>query len=175
MTVDFRELTAADDRVAVIATAPLTGNSAAKFDPVKLGWIGTPTTETNTCLARGESPVRSYRDLFERELIVGDAGPGNGIQLKDGSLVFPAQYTIGNAGRNILTGPGTVSSDISLQRNFRLPLRDAGRLEFRAEAFNAFNSVKFFPPDMNTTGANYGRLTSADRPRVMQLALRFTF
>ena len=34
-----------------IATAPLTGNSAAKFDPVKLAWIGTPTTETTESAA----------------------------------------------------------------------------------------------------------------------------
>ena len=64
-----------------IATAPLMGNSAAKFDPVKFAWIGTPTAETNTCLARGDSPVRTHRDLFDKELIVGDAGPGNGIHI----------------------------------------------------------------------------------------------
>ena len=51
-------------------------------------------------------------------------------------------------------------------------------LQFRAEAFNAFNAfntAKFFPPDMSAVSPNFGRLLSADRPRVMQLALRFTF
>ena len=44
------------------------------------------------------------------------------------AFVFPAQYVQGNAGRNILTGPGTVSTDLSLQRMFPLPLRESTRL-----------------------------------------------
>ena len=48
-------------------------------------------------------------------------------------------------------------------------------IQFRAEAFNAFNNVQFNPPEMNVVSPNFGRLTSALRPRVMQMALRFVF
>ena len=48
-------------------------------------------------------------------------------------------------------------------------------LQFRAEAFNAFNNVQFNPPEMSVVSPNFGRLVTALRPRVMQLALRFTF
>ena len=48
-------------------------------------------------------------------------------------------------------------------------------LQFRAEAFNAFNNVKFFPPDMSMVSPTFATLQSADRPRVMQLALRLNF
>ena len=36
---------------------PLTGADGARFDPVKLSWIGTPTTETNVCIANSKSEV----------------------------------------------------------------------------------------------------------------------
>ena len=48
-------------------------------------------------------------------------------------------------------------------------------VQFRAEAFNALNNVQFNPPDMSVVSPNFGRLTSALRPRVMQMALRFVF
>lgn len=58
--------------------------------------------------------------------------PAVGRWFDTAAFVFPAQYVQGNAGRNLLTGPGTVSTDLSLQRNFRLPWRESTRLEFRA-------------------------------------------
>jgi tripartite-type tricarboxylate transporter receptor subunit TctC len=64
-----------------IATAPYMGASAARFDPTKFGWIGTPTTETNACLTHARTQIRTYKDLYEKELIVGDAGAGNGIHV----------------------------------------------------------------------------------------------
>jgi tripartite-type tricarboxylate transporter receptor subunit TctC len=60
---------------------PITGISAARFDPNKIGWLGTPSTETSICVAYN-SPnvkVKSVKDLYEQELIVGATGPGNGI------------------------------------------------------------------------------------------------
>ena len=64
-----------------IATAPFMGNSAARYEPAKLSWIGTPTSETNTCLTRADTAIRDYKDLYEKTLIVGDAGAGNGIHM----------------------------------------------------------------------------------------------
>ena len=64
-----------------IATAPFMGNSAARYEPAKLSWIGTPTTETNTCLTRSDTDIRTYKDLYDKTLIVGDAGAGNGIHM----------------------------------------------------------------------------------------------
>jgi Rdx family len=37
------------------------------------------------------------------------------------------------------------------------------------------NNVKLFPPDMSSVSPTLATLQSADRPRVMQLALRFNF
>ena len=92
------------------------------------------------------------------------------------AFVFPAQYTIGNAGRNILTGPGTVSSDVSLQRNFRIPLRESMRVEFRAEAFNLFNTPQLGQPALTLGTAQFGTIsTTARANRQMQMGLKLLF
>jgi tripartite-type tricarboxylate transporter receptor subunit TctC len=62
------------------ALGPLSGATGARFDPTKLSWIGTPTKETNVCIAYRTAAVKSVADLFEKQLIVGDTGPGTGTR-----------------------------------------------------------------------------------------------
>ncbi len=57
---------------------PITGAEGARFDPVKISWIGTPTTETNVCIARSAADVKTAADLKTKTLIVGDTGAGTG-------------------------------------------------------------------------------------------------
>jgi tripartite-type tricarboxylate transporter receptor subunit TctC len=60
------------------ALGPLTGAAGARFDPLKINWIGTPTTETNVCIATAKAKVKTVKDLFENELIIGNTGVGTG-------------------------------------------------------------------------------------------------
>jgi len=60
------------------ALGPLTGAAGARFDPLKINWIGTPTTETNVCIASEKAKVKTVKDLFETELIIGNTGVGTG-------------------------------------------------------------------------------------------------
>jgi tripartite-type tricarboxylate transporter receptor subunit TctC len=60
------------------ALGPLTGAAGARFDPLKINWIGTPTTETNVCIASDKAKVKTVKDLFETELIIGNTGVGTG-------------------------------------------------------------------------------------------------
>jgi tripartite-type tricarboxylate transporter receptor subunit TctC len=62
------------------ALGPLSGATGARFDPTKLSWIGTPTKETNVCVAYHTSQVKSVLDLYDKQLIVGDTGPGTGTR-----------------------------------------------------------------------------------------------
>ena len=57
---------------------PITGNPGAQFEPTKFSWLGTPTTETNVCLAYKTAQVKTVQDLYQKELLVGDNGPGTG-------------------------------------------------------------------------------------------------
>jgi tripartite-type tricarboxylate transporter receptor subunit TctC len=62
------------------ALGPITGASGARFDPIKLTWLGTPTTETNVCIAFNTPnlKVKSMKDLYQSDLVVGDTGVGTG-------------------------------------------------------------------------------------------------
>ncbi len=62
------------------ALGPITGATGARFDPTKLTWLGTPTTETNVCIASNTDKVKvkTVDDLYTKELIVGDTGVGTG-------------------------------------------------------------------------------------------------
>jgi tripartite-type tricarboxylate transporter receptor subunit TctC len=60
------------------ALGPLTGEPGAQFDATKLAYLGTPATETNICIAYNTAAVKTAHDLTEKELIVGDTGPGTG-------------------------------------------------------------------------------------------------
>src|SRR4051812_37416417 len=57
---------------------PLTGAPGARFDPLKISWIGTPTTETNICISMARAKVRTFKNLQESELIIGNTGVGTG-------------------------------------------------------------------------------------------------
>ena len=79
----------------------------------------------------------------------------------------------GNAGRNTVRGPGFSSTDLSLFKN--VPIGGARRLQFRVEAFNLFNQVRFNNPGTALGTANFGRITTAQDGRVIQLGLKFLF
>jgi hypothetical protein len=53
----------------------------------------------------------------------------------------------GNAGRNILVGPGLTSLDFSVFKNTHVPrITEAFNVQFRAEIFNILNHANFAPP-----------------------------
>ncbi len=80
----------------------------------------------------------------------------------------------GNAGRNILRGPGYAAFDLSLQRRLSFSQRFAATL--RWDIFNMFDRANFGNPNTDITGSTVGTIsTLAGDPRVMQFAIRFHF
>ena len=60
---------------------PITNQPGARFDPTKMSWLGTPTRETNVCVAYHTAAVKTVKDLYQHELIMGDVGPGSGTRV----------------------------------------------------------------------------------------------
>jgi len=84
--------------------------------------------------------------------------------------------TYGNAGRNIISGPGLANVNLSLVKS--IPITEHfGTVQFRAEFFNALNHANFGQPDGNLSNAStsFGKITTAGDPRIMQFALRYQF
>jgi Carboxypeptidase regulatory-like domain len=85
----------------------------------------------------------------------------------------PAQFTFGNAGRNILRGPKSLTTDLSLMKNF--VIHGDVRFQFRVEMYNVFNNVNYNNPNANVGNAAFGQITGADAMRRIQLGGKFIF
>jgi hypothetical protein len=90
------------------------------------------------------------------------------------AFAIPAPYTWGNAGRNILRGPGLATVDFSLRRNF--VLREGMKLVAEGQSFNLLNRANFNQPDSIVDQTlTFGKIFSARDPRQIQFALRLSF
>jgi hypothetical protein len=90
---------------------------------------------------------------------------------------MPAAFTYGNAGRDIVTGPGLDDFDATVQKEF--PIRENMRLQFRLDVFDFFNHPNLNAPvgagRTFSTASSFGSITSAQDPRDMQFSLRLAF
>ncbi len=70
-----------------------------------------------------------------------------------------------------------LNENVSITRSF--PIREKTRLEFRAEAFNVFNRVRFGTGNTQLQSSSFGLLTGSgsqiNSPRNLQLALKLYF
>jgi hypothetical protein len=89
------------------------------------------------------------------------------------AFAFPPPGTFGNAGRNILDGPGFQNVNASLVKNTAFTERV--NLQFRAEVFNLFNHPNFNLPDNFLGSPTFGRISSARDPRHIQFGLKLLF
>ncbi len=90
------------------------------------------------------------------------------------AFASPAPYTFGTEGRNDLRGDPFQDVDLSLFKNFHL--EKLGDLQFRAEAFNAFNHLTYGNPDGNISDTTFGVVGSErSTERQLQLAVKFMF
>jgi hypothetical protein len=89
------------------------------------------------------------------------------------AFTLPPFGSFGNAGRNILTGPGYANVNASVVKNTALSERV--NLQFRAEAFNLLNHPNFDLPDAFFGSPTFGKIQSAQSPRRIQLGLKLLF
>jgi hypothetical protein len=97
------------------------------------------------------------------------------------AFAVPARGTWGNAGRNILRGPGLFQFDLALQKRF--VISGSRNVEFRWEAFNAFNRLNLANPGTNISDPpQFGRITGplnrgygTGTARQMQFMLRVNY
>ena len=91
---------------------PLFDGSKAHFDPLKFGWIGSPSNEISTCVAWRTSPVKSFDDLKRMTLMISGTGPA--ADVVDYPLVMNA--FAGTKFRVIMGYPGSSEALLAMQR-----------------------------------------------------------
>jgi len=169
---------------------------------------GSPETSVldNAGVANGVG-VGSYPDLVGNPYgdkpsapnVAGSFGP---LLLNPGAFAAPQGLTFGDAGRNVLTNPARWNFDMALLKH--VEIKENRNLEFRFEAFNAFNTKQFQIYNSNLgnqanntincyggpasgysaaggdgvdclTGSAFLHPISAHRPRTIQFGLKFAF
>ena len=83
------------------------------------------------------------------------------------------QFTLGNASRNPVVGPGYRTLDVMLGKTF--PLKESLSLELRAEAFNVTNTPSYGAPNPSFGPVAFGSITRAFDPRVFELVAKMHF
>jgi len=89
------------------------------------------------------------------------------------AFALPAQFTFGDASRNLLRGPKSVITDLSMAKN--VPLAGHVRLQVRVEMFNAFNNVNYGNPGAVFGAPTFGRISAAGNMRQIQLGAKLIF
>ena len=124
------------------------------YDAANAGTVTRPDTVCN-----GSLPHPSLQEWFNTACFV--AGPS---------------YAFGNTGRNVLRGPGLNNLDVSVQRDFRLPLEHATILTFRAEGYNAVNHPQFAAPSSTAGNSTNGVITATStNNRQLQFGIHVQF
>ena len=134
-------------------------------------YSGTPFTiaGNNTALNQrgGQQTIQQIAEIRR----VGPAGP-NAVYYDPASFAQPGNQW-GNTGRNFLRGPMNWNLDMGIFRGFPI---GRYRVEFRMQASNILNHVRWGNPVTSFTDPNFMRIRSINGdPRRVQLGLRFEF
>jgi hypothetical protein len=120
---------------------------------------------------------RDRADFLGGDADLGNSGRPHGEMVRQwfdtSKFRVNAEGTFGSAGRNILRGPRLFNTNLSLMKDTRLTERIA--VQFRAEFFNLFNNVNFRNPTTNVSSGQFGQITQAGDPRILQFALKTRF
>jgi hypothetical protein len=93
--------------------------------------------------------------------------------LNPAAFAAPAAGTYSTEKPFMIVNPGSLQNDMVISRTFGLGA--ARGLQFRWEIFNIVNHVNLNAPSAALNSSTFGKISSAGDPRIMQLALKFTF
>ena len=141
------------------------------------------------------TPLNPYYAAEVSSVACGTAGtlrpnlnPGVPVTASGGSLkqwFNPAAYSepapngaypcevFGNAARNSIAGPGTITNNMALSKTMNLG--ETRSMEIRATINNAFNTVQYSGVDANVASPTFGQVTSVGAMRSFQFTARFRF
>lgn len=141
----------------------LTLASGFPFSPRIFGGLGD--------LARGANGSLRPDLIPGQAITVGD--PGLLQWFNTAAFVAPPPGQFGDAGRNIIIGPGTVSLDMSMGKSIQL--KEMQRLDVRFSATNVFNHANFSAIDTTLGSPTFGQVTSVGSMRKAQITTRYNF
>ncbi|HUI55004.1 MAG TPA: carboxypeptidase regulatory-like domain-containing protein [Bryobacteraceae bacterium] len=125
------------------------------------------------------NPIPAIVSAHNAPAISGPGGPNLWADPKAALAAFSETMAGQTGSRDSLRGDGFFDIDTALAKSFTMPYNEHHQLQFRWEAYNVTNTVKFDPQSANlslTSTAKFGQLSSQlGNPRQMEFALRYTF
>jgi hypothetical protein len=168
---------------------PLLSNVPGLLNQIVSGWqlAGITTMQTGprtSALFTGVDPANTNQ-FGGRADRVGDGNLSGSMRdriethqaiFDQSAFAVPAEGrgSYGNSARMILTGPGTVTWNVTGAKNFYL-FGERARGQIRCELFNAFNHPNFQLPNTDITSSGFGLVTGAGTGRRVQITARFDF
>ena len=151
------------------------------LDYVVGGWeVTTISTFSNglpiliTVPNRTGSPFVGHRPNRTCSGVLGGADLRSSLQFIDtGCFQNTERGFFGNSARAPISGPGLSNFDIGIQKEF--PVSESKFFQLRVEMFNAFNHAQFRNPNGNAANRNFGLVSAARQPRLVQIGLKFVF
>ena len=124
-------------------------------------------------------PIPAVVTAHNAPAISGAGGPNLWADPKAAFGAFQETMAGQTGSRTSLRGDGYFNIDTGLYKSFTMPFNERHKLQFRWEAYNVTNTVKFDPNSANlslTSSARFGQLSGQlGQPRQMEFALRYTF
>ena len=148
-----------------------------RFSPIATLHSGTPVN-----VVRGTNPASILPGL--RPDVTGSPNVMTGHKtvfqwFNTGAFSVPksiggASFLPGDAGRNLVIGPGYGNLDTSVAKDFKV---ERLTINIRVEAFNTFNTPHYSNPDGDFNSGTFGQITSVQNGsnRLAQLAAKFIF
>jgi hypothetical protein len=136
--------------------------------------VSTGTDTANTAASGTYRPdlVHAASSTCGRGHLV-DCIDASAFTVQDLYPITPTNYAYGNAGRNLLHGPGSETVNFSLFKNF--PIKERMKFQFRFETFALFNHTNFGNPSATLGTSTFGSITSATGNRNIQFGAKLQF
>jgi hypothetical protein len=150
-------------------TRKLTGGW--QLSPIVSLFTGQMLTPTD-----GSKDISLTGDLKDRpNVILGGSIYQNTTSAWFNPLAFGTQATgtFGNAGRYSIVGPGVISWDMAISRQFQF--KERWTLHLRADFFNIMNHANWSNPTVDSTSGTFGQITTFSSPRIIQVATKLYF
>jgi hypothetical protein len=115
----------------------------------------------------------STREWFNTAAFCSPATSGSSTPASGSTCANPNGSSFGDAGRNIIEGPGQITFDMNLSKT--ITVKESRALELRIQAANVFNTAHFSGLNTIVNSLTFGEITSVGNMRRITLLARFRF
>src|SRR5712692_4207524 len=125
---------------------------------------------TGAPISLGNSTTREW---FNTAAFCSPATSGSSTPASGSTCANPNGTSFGDAGRNIIEGPGQITFDMNLAKI--ITIKESRALELRIQAANVFNTAHFTAINTVVNSLTYGEVTSVGSMRRITMLARFRF